>query len=968
MPLLRFLFRKMWNTRWLTLSTAAGLIAAVAFTVSIPMYADGALKRVVADSLKEKSTGMPAGSLLIRYQAGGGTTAASQSGLSDVDAFIRGKVPERIGFPYDTFVSVRSIRGSETAPVDPTKVDASRVRQMTIVTMSGLEEKVELTQGRMYGDTATDDAIEAVMMEEALYRNDLHIGDELYYPIYGGLNLVFKVKIVGAFTPLDETDPYWFQGFESIMNTLAISGEAFAGKLQAAGVPVNNAYWYYAFDLREIKTSQLAPLRRTLDRLDIELYQLLKDTRVEISFADTLTEFRRQGLQLQTLLFTLAAPMIAMVFFFIAMNAKQSLEKQRSDIAVLRSRGAGTRQIIWIYVLEGFLLGALALVLGPLIGWFMAKSIGSANGFLTFVDRKSIPVGFSTEAAIAGGAAVLLAILSSVIPAILYARASIVDYKRQQARSDRRPFWQRWFLDVALLGVAGYGWYLFNERQMLTFRTGMTTDQLNVNPFLFFVPAIAIFAIGLFCLRLFPLFLKLVGWIGRKMLPLPLYLTLTQLSRSSGAYYSLMILLILTLGLGVYNAAAARTIDLNSTERILYRYGSDVIIQTVWEGRAEIHPRQQGGGSGGGGESGGGPGGGSGENPGGGPGGNPGGNPGGGASTPARINYIEPPFEIFRTLDGVEAAARVLKTKGNIVVSGRSIGQGTLMGINNDQFAEVAWFREDLFPVHPFYYLNYLGLYEHAAIIPKNVAERYQLKPGDLISVGLTDGMLEFVIVGILPYWPSLYPDQSPFVIANLDYIYDQVPLIPYEVWLKMEPEAKVAPIVTKLLENDIELASVTDVRSELITQSKHPTRGGVFGILSLGFLVSVIVSLAGYLLYWFFNLSGRIVQFGVLRAMGLSRRQLTGMLLLEQVFTGGLAIGLGFVIGKVASRLFLPFLQTAENVASAVPPFRVVFEQQDAIQLYVVVGFMLLTGAALLYLHIRRLRVHQAVKMGEER
>lgn len=958
MPILRFLFRKMWNTRWLTLSTAAGLIAAVAFTVSIPMYADGALKRVVADALREKSTGMPAGSLLIRYQASGGVTAADQAGLPEVDGFIREKVPERIGFPHDTFVSVRSIRGTETAPVDPTKVDASRVRQMTIVTMSGLEEKVEIMQGRMFNDEAAEDGvIEAVMLEEALYRNDLHIGDELYYPIYGGLNLVLKVKIVGAYMPLDQTDPYWFQGFESIMNHLVISENAFAGKLQAAGVPVHNAYWYYSFDLREIRTSQLAPLRRTLDRLDIELYQLLKDTRVEISFANTLTEFRRQGLQLQTLLFTLAAPMIAMVFYFIAMNARQSLEKQRSDIAVLRSRGAGTRQIIGIYVLEGVLLGAVALVLGPFIGWFMAKSIGSANGFLTFVDRKSIPVGFSSEAMIAGIAAVLLAILSTVIPAILYARSSIVDYKRKQARSDRKPLWQRWFLDVALIGVAAYGWYLFDQRQMLTLATGMTTDQLNVNPFLFFVPAIAIFALGLFCLRLFPLLLKLVGWIGRKMLPLPLYLTLTQLSRSSGAYYPLMILLILTLGLGVYNAAAARTIDLNSTERILYRYGSDVIIQTVWEGRAELQTPQGGG-------SGDNPGG----NPGGYPGGNPGGNPGGGAGTPTRINYIEPPFEIFRTLDGVEAAARVLKTKGNIVVSGRSIGQGTLMGINNDQFAKVAWFREDLFPIHPYYYLNFMGSYEHAAIIPANVAERYQLKQGDLISVGLTDGMIEFVIVGILPYWPSLYPDQSPFVIANLDYIYDQVPLIPYEVWLKMEPDAKVAPIVTTLMENGIELASVTDVRSELITQSKHPTRGGVFGILSLGFLVSAIISLAGYLLYWFFNLSGRIVQFGVLRAMGLSRKQLTGMLLLEQLFTGGLAIGLGFVIGKVASRLFLPFLQTAENVASAVPPFRVVFEQQDTVQLYVVVGFMLLTGAALLFMHIRRLRVHQAVKMGEER
>ncbi|HUC93329.1 MAG TPA: ABC transporter permease, partial [Paenibacillus sp.] len=339
-----------------------------------------------------------------------------------------------------------------------------------------------------------------------------------------------------------------------------------------------------------------------------------------------------------------------------------------------------------------------------------------------------------------------------------------------------------------------------------------------------------------------------------------------------------------------------------------------------------------------------------------------------GQAAPTRINYTEPPFEIFRSLEGVDFAARVLQTKGNVVISGRSAGQGTLMGIDNVDFSKVAWFRDDLFPAHPFRYLDLLGEYEQAAIVPSGIAEKFQLKPGDLVSVGLGDGMIEFVIVGILPYWPSQYPDQSPFVIANLDYIYDQVPLIPYEVWLKMKPDAKVAPIVTKLLDNGIELASVKDVRSELIAQSKHPTRGGVFGILSLGFIVSVLVSLSGYLLYWFFNLSGRIVQFGVLRAMGLSRKQLTGMLLLEQLFTGGLSIVLGLLIGRVTSILFLPFLQTSENIDNAVPPFRVVFEEQDMLQLYGVIGFMLLTGAGLLFLHIRRLRVHQAVKMGEER
>ncbi|MNJ56182.1 FtsX-like permease family protein [compost metagenome] len=201
-----------------------------------------------------------------------------------------------------------------------------------------------------------------------------------------------------------------------------------------------------------------------------------------------------------------------------------------------------------------------------------------------------------------------------------------------------------------------------------------------------------------------------------------------------------------------------------------------------------------------------------------------------------------------------------------------------------------------------------------------------------------------------------------------MDYINDQLPLIPYQVWLKVKEGAKIVPMIEKLKEKEIELYSLEDVGSELDVQRKHPTRGGVFGILSLGFLVSVIVSLIGYILYWFFNLSGRVVQFGILRAMGLSRRQLTSMLLAEQILTAGLSIVLGITIGKVVGKLYLPFLQTADNVTTQVPPFRIIFDSKDTLQLYVVVLVMLATGAGLLFWQIRRLRVHQAVKMGEER
>ncbi len=198
------------------------------------------------------------------------------------------------------------------------------------------------------------------------------------------------------------------------------------------------------------------------------------------------------------------------------------------------------------------------------------------------------------------------------------------------------------------------------------------------------------------------------------------------------------------------------------------------------------------------------------------------------------MRYIEPPFEVFRQLEGVEHAARVLLAKSNVVVSGKSLGQGMLMGIDNVDFAEVAWFRKDLFSVHPNHYLNLLGQYEQAVIIPTTFAEKHQIKPGDLMNITISGQPVEFVVVAAVPYWPSQYPEQTPFMIANLEYIYDQAPVTPYEVWLKMKDGAKVTPLIEALREKKVDIASVKDVRNELISQKRHPARGGVFGILSL--------------------------------------------------------------------------------------------------------------------------------------
>jgi putative ABC transport system permease protein len=218
-------------------------------------------------------------------------------------------------------------------------------------------------------------------------------------------------------------------------------------------------------------------------------------------------------------------------------------------------------------------------------------------------------------------------------------------------------------------------------------------------------------------------------------------------------------------------------------------------------------------------------------------------------------------------------------------------------------------------------------------------------------------------------YWPSLYPDESPFFVANLDYLYQQIEKIPYDVWLNLEDGAKLAPVLDTLAERGIAIAQADDARGKLIELRNHPAQGGVFGILSLGFLISLLVSLLGYLIFWFFTLSRRVVQLCILRAMGLSRGQVTGMLLLEQLFTTGLSVAAGIGLGTIASRLFLPFLQGGSvEGARQVPPFRIVFEAADTLKLYIAMGIMLAAGASLLILQLRRLRITQAVKLGEER
>ncbi|TVQ25637.1 MAG: ABC transporter permease, partial [Spirochaetaceae bacterium] len=298
-----------------------------------------------------------------------------------------------------------------------------------------------------------------------------------------------------------------------------------------------------------------------------------------------------------------------------------------------------------------------------------------------------------------------------------------------------------------------------------------------------------------------------------------------------------------------------------------------------------------------------------------------------------------------------------------------------LYGIVPHEFGRVAWFRDGLLPSHWFNYLNLLSHSPAAALISRSLAEEADLSPGDPIYLRWGDQPLTlYYVYGVVDYWPGYNPfagggagARQHLAVVNLNYMHATTALEPYQVWFALDDGVTSAEFYEALTVGRVNPTRVQDASQELIRRRNDPMLQGTNGTLSLGFLVSLGICFVGFLLYWVFSIRDRTLQFGLFRAMGMSKSSIIGMLGLEQLFVSGAAVAAGFAIGRIASELFVPLLQAVRSAEQAVPPFRVVSLGVDQLRITIFVTVMLLFGFGILSVVLSRIKIHQAVKLGEE-
>ena len=103
--------------------------------------------------------------------------------------------------------------------------------------------------------------------------------------------------------------------------------------------------------------------------------------RVDISVPaiPVLERYYNREQQLKTTLWVVQVPILVMLGFYLFMVSRLIIEQEQNEIAVLKSRGASSSQVFFGYLVEGLVLGLIALLIGPPLG--LSSAFNSIRGW-----------------------------------------------------------------------------------------------------------------------------------------------------------------------------------------------------------------------------------------------------------------------------------------------------------------------------------------------------------------------------------------------------------------------------------------------------------------------------------------------------------------------------------------------------------------------------------------------------------
>jgi putative ABC transport system permease protein len=926
--------------------TILGLIASISLVICIPLYADAVNHRIFLEKVTGSTSTEPGQLPLVFmfYYYGGWSGGQQWEGIQPFDQFVAKSASTGpiLGMPVKSVV--RFVRTDyyylypPSAQENNYKGINSLLGSASFGFMNGIESHIKLDEGvfPLPAESQSDSVIDVLVSLSLANKLGLQVNENYVVSAKGTtdtgseVTVLFPVRIAGIWEPIDNSDPYWMFSTANLIDVLLVPEQTFVNRISPL-MPdeIYSAIWYLTLDGSHISSNDVGTLLGRISQLEKTASELLPNVKNMRSPEDALIAYHQAVNKLTILLYAFAVPVIGLILAFISLVSNLTIERKRNELAITRSRGATASQVLGSIALESAILGLISFAISIPVAIFLTKMIGQARSFMDFSARSEMRVSLTAIAWQAGLITVIATLVTTLVPAIGAVQHTIVSYKLDRARTVRPPWWQRVWLDVLLLIPVGYGMYMLNKQGGIL-AIG-SSDPLG-NPLLFLVPSLAVLACTLIILRLIPLLMGAISWLAARTKMVGLLLATRQLSRSPGHYNTPFLILVFTLSLSAYTASLAQTLDQHLYTKTYYQIGADLRFTEVGESNQSPFP------------------------------------------TSDQAN-IKPAFFFFPVteylkLPGIEAVTRVGTYPASATMSsGEGSGVGKFYGIDRIDFPSVAYWRRDFANASLGTLMNAMGATPNGVLVPENMG----LAVGDSLPLRVTtdigDVTLEAKVVGTFKLFPTWYEeDNGPLFVGNLDYLFQEAGGdSPYQVWAKTTPSLDYTQLGNLTLPDlNVRVIGWDAALPNIQQVQQRPEQQGIFGFLFIGFVAAAILTVVGFLLYALFSYQRRFVELGVLRAGGLSRGQMTMYLAFELIFLvvfGGI-VGTG--LGVWMSAKFIPYLQIGTDVASRVPPFQVVIAWNSIFEIYALFGVLFTLTLVVLVILLERMKIFQAIKLGE--
>lgn len=955
--------RRLLSQWMLALATLVGLVAAIALAVSIPLYADAVYFRIFETELSNPANNglvSPSPFAFVFAYYGSWDGEVEWEEIQPLDAYLTGSAAAALRLPQTLFV--RHLK-TDTFRLFPEGEDLGYADKkdplvwIKFASISGVENHITLVEGRLPepASSAPDSIVEVLVSQVLANKLGLQAGER--YLTFNSREIngartktQFPLRIAGIWQASDPTEKFWFYSPSTFDDTLLIPEQSFLERISPyMKKEVQFGLWYMILDGSNVHASDAAFLLNRITAIQQRTNGLLPHTRLNVSPEDGLRKYQVESGLLTLLLYAYSVPILVLISIFVNLVVGLAVSRKINEIAILRSRGATIAQVMGIAVLEGLILGSLALVLGLPVGQAIAEIIGQTRSFLNFTAGTDLRTGITPTTWRVGLIAVGIALLAQVVPTIGAARHTIVTYKQERARLMRPPWWQRVWLDVLLLIPAAYGAYLLQQQGSIALagKYGAINNDPFQNPLLLLIPALGIIALTLLFLRFLPLIMRALAWLIGRIGGVGMLLATRQLARMPGFYTGPMLLLVLTLSLSAFTASLAQTLDYHLYDQVYYQVGADMSLAETGDPNQSVGLGSLGGS----------------------PQGEPPEEPQ--TETPQGPRWLFLPVSEYRSVPGIQAATRVGRYPAITLLSGGR-QEATFIGVDRAEFASAAFWRWDFAPSYLGELMNALALASDGVLLPADFMRQHALKPGDTfqVEVIIYGDHIKFdaTVMGGFDAFPTWYPEEDgPLLVGNLDYLFESAgSQYPYEVWLKTAPGTDRTQLIQDIRTVNPYIFSWSDTLDKLTEAQQRPERQGLFGLLSVGFGAAALLTILGFVLYAFFSFRQRFIELGVLRAIGLSTVQMAIFLAWElaALILTGLVLGTG--LGIWVSQLFIPYLQLGTSLEALRPPFLVEIAWPAIFRIYALFGVLFITALMVLTGLLRRMKIFEAIKLGE--